>query len=97
MEQTDTQNGLSQQAQSAEDENATSQSAENASNEGDKQKKRMLVRRIVTIAVWVVLILIMIYLVLFCSYKIGQFDSIPHMFDFIRSSMGAAVVSPWLC
>ena len=54
----------------------------------EKKKDSRTARRVRSIIIWVVVIALMIFVVFFLSYKIGEFESIPDMFNFIRSSGG---------
>jgi len=63
-------------------ENLANQEAE--SNK-EKQKKSRLIRLIIKIVSWCIVIAIVIYLTLFLSSKIGEFDSIAEMMRFIRA------------
>ena len=54
----------------------------------EKKKDSRTARRVRSIIIWAVVIALMIFVVFFLSYKIGEFDSIADMFRFIRSSGG---------
>lgn len=51
------------------------------------KKKNKTVRLIVKILIWLVIIVGVIFLTLFLASKIGQFESIRAMLDFIRSEV----------
>ncbi len=53
----------------------------------DRKKKRSTVKKVVIVLVWIAVIAAIAFLVLFLASKIGQFDSIGSMIEYIRTQM----------
>jgi len=48
-----------------------------------KKKKNRLIRLLIKIVIWLIVIIVVIWLTLFLSSKIGEFDTIADMLRFI--------------
>jgi len=53
--------------------------------EANKKKRKRAGKTVAKVIIWLVVIAVVIFLTLFLAAKIGEFDSIGHMIEYIKS------------
>ena len=53
--------------------------------ERENKKKKKTVKKIIVVVIWILVVALAIFLTLFIASKVGRFDTIADMLDYIRS------------